>query len=470
METIKTQVLIIGGGAAGLNAALNIKNKDVVLIEKAGSNSVICPWNLMINTKKELRRKILETGNRLNDLNLVDTFLDDCESAVKDLKKLKIKLRRSNLGLIPDYPLPGLEVRKIFLQKLKDKKIKKLSGEVYKFLLDKDKEIIGVKASLPNSKKLTIFFDHLILGAGGLAGFFPFITGSRDCGGRVLSLCCEAGLSIKDLEFFMFHPFLVIDKRLPRLLVSGDILTKMEYEDENGKSFLSEEIAVALRTNKHHYVFPQMTKEFYLQSLKGKIFGRFVCSAEWFEDFKKKNEFGFVFKKFKKDDLEKIELHPAFHFSIGGLVINKNGQTSQKNIYAAGEITGGLHGSNRIGGLAILEALIFGKRAALDINKRTSRKKDFQIAEEIGDIGISQRVRQGVWQALGPVKNKEKLWQFKKLLDKKKSLSSSEKLLQKITEICLLRKESIGAFYREDLKEKKKAPSSFLINKDIVFK
>jgi len=272
----------------------------------------------------------------------------------------------------------------------------------------------------------------------------------------------------------MFHPFLLNDKRLPRVLISGDILTKMEYEDENGKSFLSEEITKALRTNEHHCVFPKMTREFYSQSLKGKIFGRFVCSNIWFEKFKKENEFGFIFKNSKKDILKKIEIQPAFHFSIGGLVINKNSQTNKKNVYAAGEITGGLYGSNRIGGLAILEALVFGKIAAMDINKKIKKqKRDIVISDKatkIGKLGLSDELKKKNWEILGPIKKKEELEKFKKFLENKKILTSQEKLIKKIIEICLLRENSIGSFYKENSKQVKISGSSFLINKKIIFK
>lgn len=473
MTTIKTQVLIIGGGAAGLNTALNLNTRDVILIEKNGSNSVLCPWNLMLKPKNELRKKILSTGNKINNPELLRGFLENYQEAIRDLKNLGLKFRKSNIGLIPDYALPGIEARKIFLKKLKAKKIKIVKAAVEKFLSSQNK-IIGVEARLFDSKKIKIFFNYLVLAAGGLGGLFPFRTGTKDSDGSISSLCYEAGFDMRDLEFFMFHPFLIVDKRLPKVLVSGNILTKMEYENEKGKKFLSKKIAEALRTNKHHYVFPQMTREFYSQSLKGKIFGRLICSNSWFEKFKKDNEFGFIFKNFKKDNLKKIELHPAFHFSIGGLVIDKNAQTNQENVYAAGEITGGLHGSNRIGGLAILEALIFAKKAALDINKKIKKdKKEISTPDkinEIGHLGLSKETRKEVWKALGPIKNRKKLEKFKTFLGKKKRLTSQEKFLKKIVEICLLRKNSIGAFYRQDLKEKNTASSSFLINKNIVFK
>ena len=458
INVLRKQILIVGGGAAGLNAALNLKNNEKVLVEKNGSNSLFSPWNLMVKPEKQLKKEMLITGNKINDLKLLGEFLKNYKKIIKDLKKIGIKFKKSNIGLIPDYPFPGPEVRKIFLNKIKNQNqnIEFFKGTVENFLIDKDRKIRGVVVSLFKSKKkIKIFFNYLILAAGGLGGFFSLTTGSKDSDGSILSLCCEAGLKMRDLEFFMFHPFLITDKRLSKVLISGDILTKMEYEDAKGKKFLSKQVEIALKTNQHHYIFSQMTKEFYLQSLKSKIFGRLICSDEWFEKFKRENEFGFVFKNFRKSEIKKIEIHPAFHYSIGGLTIDKNGQTSQKNVYAAGEITGGLHGSNRIGGLAILEALIFSKRAALNINKKIAKeKKEVLIPNKINKIGnlkLSKLTKEKVWEVLGPIKEISKLKKLKSFLEDKKILTSQEKLLKKITEICLLKKESVGTFLRKDI-------------------
>lgn len=442
MKKIKTQVLIIGGGAAGLNTAFNLKNNEVILIEKSGANSLLSPWNLMIKPKNQLRKEMLRTGDKINDLELLEVFLGDYRRAIKDLKQMGIKFRKSNIGLVPDYPFPGLNVKKIFLNKLNGGNIKFFKGKVENFLIDKKGEIKGVIVNSFSGEKSKIFFNYLVLAAGGLGGFFKFTTGSKDTDGSILSLCFEAGLKMRHLEFFMFHPFLITDKRLPKVLISGDILTKMEYENEKGEKFLSKKTETALKTNQYHHIFPQMTKEFYLQSLKSKIFGRLICSDEWFEKFKKENEFGFIFKNLKKSEIKKIEIHPAFHYSIGGLVINKDGQTSQKNIYAAGEITGGLHGSSRIGGLAVLEALVFSKRAALSINKKIA--KEVSISEKtlkIGKLELSKLTKEKTWKALGPVKEKKELEKLKSFLENKKTLASQEKLLKEITKICLFKKD-----------------------------
>ncbi|MFP4539565.1 MAG: FAD-binding protein [Candidatus Paceibacterota bacterium] len=471
MEIIQTDTLIIGGGAAGLNAALNLNKSKVTLVEKGGSNSVISPWNLMIKPEEEIREKIIKNGHQMSDPKIVDAFLKEYSRSVEDLKEMGIDLRRSNIGMVPRYSFPGSEVRKIFIEKLKDKNTNFLQGEIVKFLLNENGSIVGAEFSpTSSSTRVRIFFNFLILASGGLGGFFDHKTGSSDSDGSILALSFEAGSQLRDMEFFMFHPFLIVDKRLPRALISGDILAKMEYIDENGNNFLSEKVSQALKNNEHHHIFHEMTKEFYLQSLKSKIFGKLTCSHQWFEKYKMENEFGYVFQNFTKSELDQIEIYPAFHFSIGGLVIDENGQTNQENVYAAGEITGGLHGGNRIGGLAILEALIFGKRAALSINKR--EVKEVQVPDEIrelGDLGISKEIKNKVWRSLGPIKRKDELEELKKLLSSKTNLTSQERLLSKIVEICLLRKESVGLFYREDLPSAETAEPSFLIDGNIYF-
>lgn len=471
METITKDVLIIGGGAAGMNAALNLdSSKKVALVEMPGANSLFAPWNLMLKDKDDQKKEMLEVGNHMNDTVLVETFLSNIEDALNDLKKLGISLRESNIGIVPAYRMPGKSVRDIFMKKIEEMGVEVLKGKVKGFSVNNQGYIGGITTVILDKKEVNIFFKHLIIASGGLSGMFEYYTGSPHTDGSILSLCYEAGFQMRDLEFMMFHPFLITDKRFSRFLISGDILTKMVYKNEKGEKFLSGEISNALMENQYHSVFPQMVREFYKESLRGKIFGELICDKNWFESFKEKNEFGYIFEKFSKEDIGSLELHPAFHSSIGGLVIDENAKTSQPNVYAAGEVTGGLHGSNRIGGLAILEALVFGKIAAQSVNSSESNQENFNNLKDINFSKDSGELKQLVWQNLGPVKNKENLNKFKKLLENKKNLSSNEKLVKKIIEISLMRKESIGSFYREDLPKKDFAKSSFLKEEEIMFR
>ncbi len=453
-----------------MNAALNLGTRDCMVIETPGSNSVFSPWNLMLKEKDIQKQEMLAAGNNMNDQDLVDTLLNGIEEAVQNLEKMKVKLRPSNLGVIPDYPNPGKAVRDIYMQRLEEKGHQILGGRVVEFFMN-DGRIVGVGAETTSGKRIEVLCNFLIIASGGLTGLFEYHTGSPQVDGSVLALGLRSGLLLRDLEFTMFHPFLIVDKRFPRCLVSGDILTKMNYQDEDGNEFLSRKITKALRENRHHYVFPQMTREFYAQSLKGKIFGHIDASDKWFDEFKNQNEFGRIFKRFTKDEAGKIQLHPAAHFSIGGLAIDNRARTNHSNVYAAGEASAGLHGSNRIGGLAVLEALIFGKIAAQSINgSGNARAPLCRGCDSVKLRSPSAELKSLVWENLGPVKNKEGLEKIMNFLDNKEKISASEELIKVIAKTCLLRRESIGAFCREDLPVKKNSKSSYIEKSKITFR
>jgi succinate dehydrogenase / fumarate reductase flavoprotein subunit len=59
---------------------------------------------------------------------------------------------------------------------------------------------------------------------------------------------------------------------------------------------------------------------------------------------------------------EPVLIYPTFHFQNGGLVIDAHGQTTVPGLLSAGEVSGGVHGRNRLGGNSLLEILVFGRR------------------------------------------------------------------------------------------------------------
>lgn len=473
-KKLRTKVLIIGGGAAGMSAALNLETSEVILVEMPGSNSILSPWNLMIKRQSEMKKDILETGNKMSNREILKEYINKFSKTVGDLEALGVRLKKSNIGMVPDYRLAGVEVKKMLSEKIQRKGTMIIKGKVINFLIDKNKKIRGISLEALNGEKKDILADYIILAAGGIASFFKYSTGEKNVTGSILALTYECGIELCNMEFSMFHPFLIVDKRFPRVLVSGSILTQMIFRDESGKRFLTKRIEDALRNNYHHFVFPEMNEEFYRQALKGRIFAELDCTSAWFEKYKKENEFGFIFSQYKKVEVGSIEIHPAFHFLIGGIKINKKAETSQGHIFAAGEIAGGLHGSNRIGGTAIHEAWIFGKIAAQEINKKVKIKKSdfcYGSLNKAGSLGIHPDIKEKVWKVLGSVKAKQGLNELIDLIGKKgEKISSEEKLIKKIAETCLKRKESIGSFFREDLLIKTKAPNSYIIKEKIIFK
>ena len=191
-----------------------------------------------------------------------------------------------------------------------------------------------------------------------------------------------------------------------------------------------------------------------------------------------------------------MEVSPTAHYSMGGIVVTPEEHwTGVEGLYAAGEVTAGLHGANRLGGNSLAEILIFGKRAGDAASKR-SKEIDFHIRSKKvikqAHDNLNSSIKNGtevarplqrdlrniMWEYGGVVKSEVKL---KKGLDEIKGLKNASKDLDVrpdsegyqdlmlafdleasiiSSEATLLsalnREESRGAHQREDFKDLEK--------------
>jgi succinate dehydrogenase/fumarate reductase flavoprotein subunit len=186
-----------------------------------------------------------------------------------------------------------------------------------------------------------------------------------------------------------------------------------------------------------------------------------------------------------------MEAVPAAHFTNGGIMINEKGETNIRGLYAAGEVTGGVHGANRLSGNAFTEFAVFGVRAGkfaaeyakgslfmdLDEDQLESLEKEMlQPLEEergVSPIEVRKRIQTLSWEKMGPVRTGERLGEaIKEIDDMKKQaqlLSTTCKdrtynrewveaiqvknmifVMEMIARAALMRTESRGANYRRD--------------------
>ena len=98
---------------------------------------------------------------------------------------------------------------------------------------------------------------------------------------------------------------------------------------------------------------------------------------------------------------EPILVYPTQHYQNGGMVINTNGETTVPNLYAAGEVSGGVHGQNRLGSNSLLDIFVFGRRSAehaarhvrdVTLGKLTLKHLD-EYSDNLKDAGIRTDVR-----------------------------------------------------------------------------
>jgi succinate dehydrogenase/fumarate reductase flavoprotein subunit len=181
-----------------------------------------------------------------------------------------------------------------------------------------------------------------------------------------------------------------------------------------------------------------------------------------------------------------LRVAPTAHFCTGGVCIDPHGWTRVPGLYAAGEVTGGLHGANRMAGNALSEALVFGARAGKAASlwaHQIPAVGDKHIGKEImpsvsgnlktgtprGSAELKKRLRKILWENGGILRSKEGLLQAieaaSKILDEAQhlSLKTAPSEVQNIIELqlgsktaililqaALRREESRGAHFRED--------------------
>lgn len=180
---------------------------------------------------------------------------------------------------------------------------------------------------------------------------------------------------------------------------------------------------------------------------------------------------------------EPMEVAPTAHHFMGGLKITPEAKTNVPHLYAAGEVTGGIHGGNRLGGNALTDTQVFGRRAGISAGKtdRTSRRIDadqikaaedklasyYQGSKKSADVRRSMKTI--MWNNVGIYRNEldlrvamreiQKLQNIPLKIESPRELPDAvitENMLlvaQLVIEGAMLRRESRGAHTRTDIKQ-----------------
>ncbi len=386
------KVCVIGSGAAGVSSAIFLAERgfDVLVVGMHGA-SHISPWNVMI--REDLEERMLRTGIK-NERRKLRLFVENYSLVLEFFDRIGVKYRKSNIGVVPVGKRPSGYV----MSKIK-RHAKKL-GVI--FIND---EIKGLRyrentiCSVIGEKEYVA--DIFVMAIGGLGNLYLYSTYSLPS--RALHpLLAGIGVEYRNLAYNMFHPFLIVDERLPKALLSGEVLSRLEYVDDAGKGFLSEKVSNALKNNEHHHIFDVMTREFYLQSKKS---GMWAVVKEDLSDLLD-NEFGWIIEKMVRKKIKRFRIHPAFHYSIGGIATDESCRTNFDNVYAVGECATGLHGVNRVGGTSVAECVIFSHIMSENLeHPPSSSGNGKRVFAEIP----TRKQKMLFWEHLGIVKKRETL-------------------------------------------------------------
>jgi succinate dehydrogenase / fumarate reductase, flavoprotein subunit len=483
-------VLIIGGGSAGLRAAIEAHDAgaDVLIISKSrkgdphtvlargGINAALGAMdpedNWMIHAADTIRE-----GEFLADYERVEVLCKNAPDAVNELVNWGARFHREKDGRLTQRffgahtyrrtvfyeDWTGEEIIRVLIEQVSKRKIE-IVDDVYITQLLKSGDA-GGKREIPEEikgafgidfrKKEIVLFQckSLILAAGGYTRVYS-VSSSRifENYGEGVALAYDAGVDLVDMEMVQFHPTGMVwpEKALGILATEairgeGGILLNSKGE-RYMKNYYPERMElgprdvvaratyneiVSGRGTEHGGVWLDVT-----HLPKEKILDRLPTMYEQF-----KNINGIDISK------EKMEVAPTAHYSMGGIVVDLKCRTKIRGLFAVGEVISQIHGANRLGGNSLLDTVVFGKISGGEAARLAKEVGEINKAEpsQLGsNINNRKEFDDGIFTVQDPIKFRDKIQELMK--NNGGIIREEIKLRNGLKRILELKKE----FYSED--------------------
>jgi len=399
-EVLKTDVLIIGGGAAGVRAAIEADNQDadVYLLSKgplarSGLTPLALPCLQAAFGTMDPRdnpdvhyEDIIREGRHLADQNLAKVLAQEVIDRVVDLEKFGIRFEKQDEKYFQahfpgqTYPRNLLIVGEGFglISGLKNElcrhpKVKTLEDFLVFRLLTDNEEVAGaIGLNLRDGRFYAFQTKSIILACGGYEAIWENNDGAQDSTGDGISLGFQAGADVIDLEMTQYYPgVLAYPESVKGVNIQYETFLEKKYFDfrlinNEGKEFLPEGPLPARdvlmraifteieegRGTVHNSVYIDPSRSSKNQEEIEELINRFFKGRDRYL-----RRLGINIRK------DRIEICPSVHYTLGGLHINEKTETSVPGLFAAGENSSNTHGANRIGGNSLAETQVFGTRA-----------------------------------------------------------------------------------------------------------
>ena len=478
-------VVIVGAGVAGLYTAMNLpKDKKVLIINKNH------PWECntfyaqggvvtAVDDADEILhiRDTLEAGAGLCDEVAVRVLSEHSREVVGDLIARGFEFDKNAKGELLYTKEAAHSASRIlhaggdatgrYLHQflLEQNPHPMLEGAQVTDLLINEGKCYGVCVNY-NDELKHIFAKSVVIASGGVGSLFAYHTNAHTISGDLQGICLEKGIKLEHMEMLQFHPTVYVSsntaqKQLLTEALRGEGAT---FVDENGYAFMKDyderaELAPRDIVSRAIFDYKQKTgQEVYL-------------SFENFEPEYFKKRFPNIAYNLKNlgFDLPKdrVPISPAFHYSIGGIKTNIDGEVeSVDNLYAIGEVAStGVHGANRLASNSLLEGLVFAARAAEKIKKEnvTYTPKQFPISTDslrcADDDAYKSELRRIIWADVGIVRTEKGLKEAMSFIEETlhKPIGRFLKLrlltAKEIVTSALKRKTSVGVHYIKESEE-----------------
>jgi L-aspartate oxidase len=500
-----TDVLIIGGGLAGLRAANAIDpNLSALVVTKDAiqqSNSSYAQGGIagVMDPDDRFEEHVNDTliaGGTLCDPAVVDMVIREAPRRIQELiewgtnfdeKAGKITLGREgghshNRIVHALGDMTGREVMRAVIERtLQQPNVRVWENTFTIDLLTCDGACRGAIVAnrhdqkMP-SEKMLVWARQTILATGGCGQIYRESTNPPVATGDGHALGYRAGAQLRDMEFIQFHPTVLyiaggsrsliteavrgeggwlVDKDSHRFMPEYDVRAELAPRD-----IVSQSIVTQMEKTRHPCVYLDVThldRDFVLKRFPG------IAAAC--------RQFGIDITR------DKIPVRPGAHYMIGGLTIDHRGQTTLPGLWAAGEVSAsGLHGANRLASNSLLEGLVYGAHAGEAASQAVLEKStDYRVyplenavvappAEPLDLADIRNSLKSLMWRNCGVRRDRDLLDEALETVDGWRryvlarqfddthgwELQNMLTLSRVMIQAALLREESRGVHLRTD--------------------
>lgn len=457
-ENLKTDVLVVGLGSAGPQAAIKAARSGVsVLIlgkgplGKSGITPLIHSGYTAVtgavpeDSIESHFKDIVVSGKYLCDQNLAEAMAEGGPRSVADLESYGVRFKREGGGYFLWPPLPGMSHRRMlyverggagFTGGLR-REVKKYpnirviqNALVTKILLRDGAACGAIVLDLREGIPLAIGAKAIVLATGGCEQIWEYTDCPPESTGDGLALAYEAGAELVDMEQQLFYPTIMVypdyvrgleiayeafvGTKVRLLNGRGDELTPPgEFPTRDELSNLMYREVSEGRGTEHDGIHVDLSL---CTDSEKEVISNLVPGT------KRLREFGIEIKE------RALEVAPAAHFTLGGIWIDEDCRTSVPGLFACGEVAANAHGANRLAGNALLETIVFGgvagERAAAEAKAGEPIEPDGKIIREelqrlssimepkkrsLRPFLLKRNLRKMVWEKIGLIRERERL-------------------------------------------------------------
>lgn len=453
--------MVIGSGGAGHRAAIaaHERGREVVMLGKRlrkDAHTVLAAGGINAALGNRDREDswqhhfadTVQEGYFLSDPKTVEIMSREAPRAVNELADWGCPFARTEEGKIDQRYFGAHKYRRTcyagdytgraILHTLADKAaemgIPMHEHQFVSQLLVKEGTCFGALAfDTQNGERTLYLADAVVLAAGGHTRIFRKSSSRRDENtGEGIYLALKAGCKLADMEMVQFHPTgMVAPEEWAGTLVTEAVRGEGgQLKNSEGERFMEKYDPERMELSTRDIVALANYTEI-IEGRSGPHQGVFLDISHKGRDFILE-KIPRMYRQFLDSQLldiskQPMEVSPTAHYSMGGIVVDPEDHATEINgLYAAGEVTSGLHGANRLGGNSLVETIVFGKRAgqaaarhSADLEMQLRDKATIRAAHDDLDSMISEgeemarplqrELRNIMWKHCGVVRDQKKL-------------------------------------------------------------